>query len=160
MTVLDNVLVGCQNPKGESTWGALLQTRGVKKEEKKNRERALKLLELVGLSLYRDQYAINLGYGQQKLVEIARALATDPELLLLDEPMAGLSTDMTFVMMDLIRTLRNSGKTIFFIEHNMKVVMDISEWIYVLSYGEEIARGTPTEIQRNQKVIEAYLGSH
>jgi len=160
MTVWDNVLVGCQNPKGESTWGALLQTRGIKREEEKNRERALKLLELVGLSQYRDQYAVNLGYGQQKLVEIARALAMNPELLLLDEPMAGLSTDMTFLMMDLIRTLKKNGKTIFFIEHNMRVVMDISEWIFVLSYGEEIARGTPTEVQKNQRVIEAYLGSH
>lgn len=158
MTILDNVLVGFRNSKGESTWGALLRTRGVKQEEEENREKALKLLELVGLSQYKDQYAVNLGFGQQKLVEIARALATDPELLLLDEPMAGLSTDMMVAMMDLIRSLQKAGKTIFFIEHNMQVVMDISDWIFVLSYGEEIARGTPAEIQRNDRVIEAYLG--
>ena len=158
LTVIDNVILGCQNLKGESVWGALLRTRGVKQEEESSREKALDLLELVGLSQYQDQYATNLGYGQQKLVEIARALATDAEILLLDEPMAGLSTDMTVVMIDLIRNLQKRGKTIFFIEHNMKIVMDISEWIFVLSYGEEIARGTAAEVQNNDRVIEAYLG--
>ena len=158
LTVIDNVILGCQNVKGESVWGALLRTRGVKQEEESSREKALDLLELVGLSQYQDQYATNLGYGQQKLVEIARALATDAEILLLDEPMAGLSTDMTVVMIDLIRNLQKRGKTIFFIEHNMKIVMDISEWIFVLSYGEEIARGTAAEVQNNDRVIEAYLG--
>jgi branched-chain amino acid transport system ATP-binding protein len=137
-----------------------VRTGGVRREEMASREKALALLELVGISHYKDQYARNLGYGQQKLVEIARALATDAKLLLLDEPMAGLSTDMTLVMMDLIRNLQKNGKTIFFIEHNMKVVMDISDWIFVLSYGEEIARGTPPEVQRNDRVIEAYLGRH
>ena len=158
LTVIDNVILGCQNLKGESVWGALLRTRGVKQEEESSREKALDLLELVGLSQYQDQYATNLGYGQQKLVEIARALATDAEILLLDEPMAGLSTDMTVVMIDLIRNLQKRGKTVFFIEHNMKIVMDISEWIFVLSYGEEIARGTAAEVQNNDRVIEAYLG--
>jgi len=158
LTVLDNVILGCQNPKGESTWGALLRTRGLKEEEEKSREKAQKLLEVVGLSQFQNQYAINLGYGQQKLVEIARALATDPELLLLDEPMSGLSADMIVVMIELIRSLRKSGKTIFFIEHNMQVVMEISDWIFVLSYGEEIARGRPVEVQKNARVIEAYLG--
>lgn len=158
LTVLDNVVLGCLNSKGENIFGALLRTKGVRREEEASREKAVRLLELVGLSKYKDQYAINLGYGQQKLVEVARALATDAELLLLDEPMAGLSADMSIVMVNLIRNVQKSGKTILFIEHNMQVVMDISDWIFVLSYGQEIARGTSAEVQNNDRVIEAYLG--
>lgn len=159
LTVLDNVLVAIQAPKGESLWSGLIKTPKMREETSKNRRKALGLLELVGLSDYINQYVVNLGYGQQKLVEIARALATDPELLLLDESMAGMSHDMTQSIKELIFSLKRKGKTIFFIEHDMKVVMDISDWIYVLNYGENIAAGPPEVIKNDQKVIEAYLGS-
>lgn len=159
LNVLDNVAVALKAPKGESLWGGLIKTRGVREESSRNRRKALELLEQVGLADYRDEYAVNLGFGQQKLVEIARAMATDPELLLLDEPTAGLSLDMTISMQNLIRTLKDQGKTVLFVEHDMKVVMGISDWIYVLNYGEKIGEGPPDTIRRDQKVIQAYLGT-
>jgi ABC-type branched-subunit amino acid transport system ATPase component len=159
LTVLDNVVVGLRAPKGENLWNALFKPRGMKDETAHNREKAFHILEQVGLVDYKDQYAQNLGFGQQKLVEIARALATEPELLLLDEPTAGLSQDMTLLMRNLIRDLKEGGKTVLFIEHDMRVVMDISDWIYVLNYGEKIAEGKPEEIKRDPRVIQAYLGS-
>ena len=159
LTVLDNVIVGLQAPKGESLWGGLVKPKGMREETVRNRERALGLLEQVGLLEYKDHYAQNLGFGHQKLIEIARALATEPELLLLDEPTAGLSQDMTLSIQHLIRHLREQGKTILFIEHDMKVVMGISDWIYVLNYGEGIAEGSPEEVRNNPIVIRAYLGT-
>ncbi len=159
LTVLDNVLVGLKSPKGESLWGGLVKGQGMREEAFRNHERALELLHQLGLSDYKDQYAQNLSFGQQKLVEIARALATEPELLLLDEPTAGLSQDMTLSIQNLIRSLKKEGKTIFFIEHDMRVVMGISDWIYVLNYGEKIAEGSPEEIKNDPRVIQAYLGS-
>ena len=158
LTVLDNVMLGFRKVKGESVLGGLLQTRGVREEEERSLHEALELIELVGLKQYRDQYAVNLGFGQQKLVEIARALATNPNLILLDEPMAGLSGEMKQNMISLITNLKTQNRTVFFIEHNMTVVMGISEMIFVINHGEQIASGTPQEILKNEQVIEAYLG--
>ncbi len=159
LTALDNVTVALRAPKGESPWGGLVKTRGVKEETSRNRHKALELLGQVGLADYQDELAVNLGFGQQKLVEIARAMATDPELLLLDEPTAGLSLDMTISMQNLIHELKGQGKTILFVEHDMRVVMGISDWIYVLNYGEKIAEGPPETVKKDQEVIQAYLGS-
>jgi len=158
LTVFENVILGCKSPKGDSVHGALLKGFGVRTEEGENREKALELLEMVGLSQYKEKHAMNLGYGQQKLVEIARALATDAELILLDEPTAGLSTDMITFMKDLMRSLKQRGKTIFFIEHNMKVVMDVSEKVIVINFGKKIAEGPPDSVRNSKEVIEAYLG--
>jgi len=158
LTVIDNIMLGFRKEKGESVLGGLLRTRGVREEERESHEKALDLIELVGLKTYQDQYAVNLGFGQQKLVEIARALATNPDLVLLDEPMAGLSGEMKANMISLITHLKSKGKTVFFIEHNMAVVMGISERIFVINHGEQIASGSPAEIVKNEQVIRAYLG--
>jgi branched-chain amino acid transport system ATP-binding protein len=158
LTVLDNVMLGFRKKKGESVLGGLLRTRQVREEERESHEKALDLIELVGLKAYQDQYAINLGFGQQKLVEIARALATEPDIVLLDEPMAGLSGEMKANMISLMTHLKSQGRTVFFIEHNMAVVMGISERIFVINHGEQIASGSPAEILKNEKVIQAYLG--
>jgi ABC-type branched-subunit amino acid transport system ATPase component len=159
LSVLDNVMLGCASPNGESLFGALVRPPRVTTEKNENETRAREMLRLVGLDQHKSRLAQDLGYGEQKLVEIARALATDADLLLLDEPMAGLSHDMVRKMIAVMRGLRAMGKTILFVEHNMHVVMDISDHVFVLNYGQEIARGAPAEIRRNKLVIEAYLGT-
>ncbi|MFQ5894751.1 MAG: ABC transporter ATP-binding protein [Nitrospinota bacterium] len=122
------------------------------------RERALELLEFVTLTPLKDEYAGNLSYGQQKLLEFVRALMSDPELLLLDEPAAGVNRTLLNTLLDRIHQLRNQGKTIIIVEHDMKVVMNHCEKIFVLDHGELIAEGLPGEIQGNERVIEAYFG--
>jgi ABC-type branched-subunit amino acid transport system ATPase component len=158
LNVIDNVMLGCPSPVGESVLGALFWPPRAAAEAELNRAKARKLLKLVDLAQHENRLARDLGYGEQKLVEIARALATDADLLLLDEPMAGLSQDMVRKMVSVMRGLKEMGKTILFVEHNMNVVMDISERIFVLSYGQEIARGAPDDVRSNRTVIEAYLG--
>jgi branched-chain amino acid transport system ATP-binding protein len=141
-------------------WQSILGLRSVREEEERARAFALELLDLVSLSRrYAEDLAKNLPYGDQRRLEIARALASRPKLLLLDEPTAGMNPMETRQMTDLIARLRRElGLTILLIEHDMKVVMGVSERITVLDYGEKIAEGTPEEIRTNPRVIEAYLG--
>ena len=159
MTAIENILVG-EEPRLKSFWvEALFRTPRFVKDEQKAEDEAKRLLQYVGLAGLGDQLARNLPYGAQRRLEIARALASQPKLLLLDEPTAGMNPNESTEMMHFIRGLRDElGITILLIEHDMRVVMGISENISVLDFGEKIAEGTPQEIQLNQRVIEAYLG--
>jgi branched-chain amino acid transport system ATP-binding protein len=160
MSVLANVMVGRHSRMKASWWGSLLRLPAVRAEEVAVAKRARELLELVGLPRrYEEDWAKNLPYGDQRRLELARALASDPKLLLLDEPTAGMNPGETAQMTDLIRRLRDElDLTVLLIEHDMKVVMGISERITVLDHGELLAEGTPEEIRSNPGVIEAYLG--
>ena len=160
MTALENVLVGQHTRLKANLLGILLQTRAVKAEEERARQRGIELLEFVGLGRQRmDEMSKNLPYGDQRRLEIARALATDPKLLLLDEPTAGMNPQETDDLTRLIRHIRDAlGVTVLLIEHDMKVVMGISEKVTVLDHGGKIAEGLPEEIRANEQVIEAYLG--
>jgi branched-chain amino acid transport system ATP-binding protein len=159
MTAIENIMVG-QYPRFKAGWvDAVLSTRRERDEEKQSIEESVRLLKFVGLAGLGDSLARNLPYGAQRRLEIARALANKPRLLLLDEPTAGMNPQETGKMTHFIRSLRDElGITILLIEHDMRVVMDISDQITVLDYGTKIAEGKPKEIQSNQRVIEAYLG--
>ena len=160
MTVLENVMVGGHTQSKSTVLGAVLRTRSFKNSEEETRQEASRLLRFVGLPAgLGDQIAKNLPYGQQRRIEIARALASKPKLILLDEPTAGMNPQETESAIRLFRKLRDDlGITVVLIEHDMKVVMGISEYISVIDYGQKIAEGTPDEVRKNQRVIEAYLG--
>jgi branched-chain amino acid transport system ATP-binding protein len=158
MSVLENAMIGRHRLIKSTVIGAFLRTRRVKEEEKSIVEKARESLAFVGLEGYEEDLARNISYGHQRLLEVARAMAAEPALLLLDEPAAGMNQKETAELMNYIRKIQDRGIAILLVEHNMKMVMDVCEVITVLNYGQVIAEGTPIEVQASEKVIEAYLG--
>jgi branched-chain amino acid transport system ATP-binding protein len=159
VTAVDNVMVGEHCRMHQNVFQAMFTTPAARREERLVEQRAVEALRRLGLERYADTYARNLPYGLQRRLEIVRALASGPQLLLLDEPAAGLNSQEKVELMTIISGLRAQGLTIFLIEHDMRVVMEISDRIVVLDHGEVIAEGTPVEVRNDRRVIEAYLGS-
>jgi branched-chain amino acid transport system ATP-binding protein len=158
MKVIENIMTGFHTKGSGGIFASGLYSGKVKKEEKSIREKAMEILKSIGLVEKQDKLAAELPYGEQKILEFGRALATSPKLLLLDEPVAGLNEHETLGMMKLIEQARGEGVTLLLIEHDVKMVINISDRITVLNFGKKIAEGTPGEIRRHPAVIEAYLG--
>jgi branched-chain amino acid transport system ATP-binding protein len=158
LTVLDNVKIGRHWRSKSRLWGAISRNQKQRQEESYITSYAFQQLNFVGLEEFRDQLAGNLSYGDQRRIEIARALAMGPELLLLDEPAAGMNPQETQRLIELIHAIREQGITILLIEHDMKLVMQISDWVTVIAQGEKISAGEPEAVQNDERVIKAYLG--
>lgn len=158
LTVLDNVKIGRHCRSKSRLWGSVSRNQEQRREESYITSQAFQQLSFVGLEGFRDQLAGNLSYGDQRRIEIARALAMGPELLLLDEPAAGMNPQETQQLIELIHAIREQGITILLIEHDMKMVMQISDWVTVIAQGEKISAGEPEAVQSDERVIKAYLG--
>jgi branched-chain amino acid transport system ATP-binding protein len=158
MTVLENVMIGRHCRTSSTIFGALVRNTSTRMEEDSIIESSHRMLVKIGLTQYENEIAKNLPYGAQRRLEIARALATEPELLLLDEPAAGMNPQETSELVNLIQSIAAEGQSILLIEHDMKLVMNLSERIFVMDYGKKIAEGTPEQIRNNPTVIKAYLG--
>jgi len=158
MSVIDNVLVGMHTRNRTSVFDDFFHTKKMREMEKRSREKACRLLEQFGLLKYKDITAGNLSYGQQRVLEITRALASDPKLILLDEPAAGMNASEKVELNERIREIIGMGVTVLLVEHDMSLVMNIADKIYVLDAGTNLANGTPEQIANSKEVIEAYLG--
>jgi len=158
LTVVENMMLAPQVQYGERIWNVWLRPREVKQQEEANREKAISLLEFFGLLSKKDDYAGALSGGQKRLLEIARALMAEPKMLLLDEPFLGVNPTLTKKIVEYLKTLREEGMTFIVIEHDMHIIMQLSDFLYVLNKGKVIASGVPEEVRHNERVLDAYLG--
>ena len=159
LSTIENMKLGALDQRGEKFWSALIPGLW-KKQEQAVEDRADAILKRFNLTHMRDEYAGTMSGGQRKLLEMARALMTDPRVVMLDEPMAGVNPALAQSLLELIKLLPGEGRTVIFVEHNMDVVQEISDWVVVMAEGRIIAQGTPAEIKRNKAVVDAYLGAH